>query len=140
MNRQKTRTKELDVYEPFVKMRLEACEDASAAQVRDWLKENYPDLPDVTERTVLNFVMQVRSKHGIPKPFGHRDYSKLDEPSYGRQAQVDFGEYNMTTLNCLSKKERFFNTTSALELNNDLDSVNIPKSYKYVYYLGSTYF
>ncbi|HDR67420.1 MAG TPA: IS21 family transposase [Bacteroidaceae bacterium] len=108
LDRQRTRKKELDVYEPFVKMRLETCEDASAAQVHDWLKEHFTDLPDVTERTVLNFVMQIRSKHGIPKPFGHRDYSKLDEPPYGKQAQVDFGEYNMTAQEGTRKKIYFF--------------------------------
>jgi transposase len=108
LDQQKTRAKELDVYESFVKMRLEACTDASAAQVHDWLKEHFPDLPEVTERTVLNFVMRVRGKHGIPKPFGHRDYSKLDEPPYGKQAQVDFGEYNMTTQEETRKKIYFF--------------------------------
>ena len=108
LDQQKTRTKELDVYEHFVRMRLEACEDASAAQVHDWLKEHFRDLPDVTERTVLNFVMRVRGKHGIPKPFGHRDYSKLDEPPYGKQSQVDFGEYNMTTQEGTRKKIYFF--------------------------------
>ena len=108
LDQQKTRAKDLDVYEHFVKMRLEACEDASAAQVHDWLKEHFPDLPDVTERTVLNFVMRVRGKHGIPKPFGHRDYSKLEEPPYGKQAQVDFGEYNMTTQEGTRKKIYFF--------------------------------
>lgn len=108
LNRHRSRTKVLDVYEQFVKTRLDACEDASAAQVHDWLKEYFPDLPDVTERTVLNFVMQVRSKYGIPKPFGHRDYSKLDESPYGKQSQVDFGEYNMITQEGTRKKIYFY--------------------------------
>ena len=105
---QATRAKDLDPYEAFVRARLEACEDASAAQVHDWLKEHHIDLPDVTERTVLNFVMQVRSKYGIPKPFGHRDYVKVDELPYGMQSQVDFGEYNMTAQDGKRKKVYFF--------------------------------
>jgi len=107
-DKQATRAKDLDPYEAFVRARLEACEDASAAQVHDWLKEHHVDLPDVTERTVLNFVMQVRSKYGIPKPFGHRDYAMIDELPYGMQSQVDFGEYNMTTQEGKRKKVYFF--------------------------------
>jgi transposase len=106
--KQATQAKDLDPYEAFVRSRLEACEDASAAQVHDWLKEHHVDLPDVTERTVLNFVMQVRSKYGIPKPFGHRDYAMIDELPYGMQSQVDFGEYNMTTQDGKRKKVYFF--------------------------------
>jgi len=72
------------------------CEDASAAQVHDWLKEHFKDLQDVDAKTVFNFVMFIRTKHGIPKPFNHRDYEKVPELPYGQQTQVDFGEYNMT--------------------------------------------
>lgn len=79
------RNKMLAPYEEFVKIRLEACEDASAAQVHDWLKENYEDFVDVDAKTVFNFVLHVRSKHGIPKPFNHRDYEKVEELPYGKQ-------------------------------------------------------
>ena len=93
-----SRDKVLDPYEGFVKARLEVCPEASAAQVHDWLKEhNNHLLPDVTEKTVFNFVLLVRTRHGIPKPFNHRDYEKIAELPYGKQTQVDFGEYNMTT-------------------------------------------
>ena len=54
-----SRDKVLDPYEVFVKSRLEACPDASAAQVHDWLKEHFSNLPDVTEKTVFNFVLMV---------------------------------------------------------------------------------
>lgn len=103
------RDKVLDPYEGFVKARLEACSDASAAQVHDWLKEHFTPLPDVSEKTVFNFVLMVRSKHGIPKPFcNHRDYERVDEPAYGKQAQVDFGQSNMTTEDGKRKKVYFF--------------------------------
>lgn len=104
-----SRDKVLDPYEVFVKGRLESCPDASAAQVHDWLKEHFSDLPIVTEKTVFNFVLMVRGKHGIPKPFcNQRDYEKVDELPYGKQAQVDFGEYNMTTEDNKRKKVYFF--------------------------------
>ena len=104
-----SRDKVLDPYEVFVKSRLEACPDASAAQVHDWLKEHFIGLPNVTEKTVFNFVLHVRGKHGIPKPFcNQRDYEKVDELPYGKQAQVDFGEYNMTTEDDKRKKVYFF--------------------------------
>ena len=98
LDSQSSRDKVLDPYEGFVKTRLEACPDASAAQVHDWLKEHFEDLlPNVTEKTVFNYVLLVRTRHGIPKPFNHRDYEKVAELPYGKQTQVDFGEYNMTT-------------------------------------------
>jgi len=104
-----SRDKVLDPYESFVKSRLEACQEASAAQVHDWLKEHFSALPVVSEKTVFNFVLMVRGKHGIPKPFcNHRDYEKVDDPPYGDQAQVDFGQCNMTTEEGTRKKVYFF--------------------------------
>ena len=97
IDNQLQRQKVLAPYEDFVKARLELCEDASAAQVHDWLKEQYEDFIDVDAKTVFNFVLYVRNKHGIPKPFNHRDYEKVAELPYGQQTQVDFGECNMTT-------------------------------------------
>ena len=94
---QKSRIKLLTPYENFIKTRLENCQDASTAQVHDWLKEHYNDFIDVNEKTVFNFVLYVRNKYGIPKSFSQRDFSKVDELPYGKQIQADFGEYNMTT-------------------------------------------
>jgi len=91
------RNKVLAPYENFVRTRLEQCADASAAQVHDWLKEHHRDFIDVDAKTVFNFVLYVRGKFGIPKPFNHRDYEKVPELPYGQQTQVDFGEQNMTT-------------------------------------------
>ena len=108
INSQKNREKLLEPYEDFVKTRLENCEDASAAQVHDWLKEHYDDFIDVNEKTVFNFVLYVRSKYGIPKTFNQRDYSKVDELPYGKQIQGDFGEYNMTSDEGKRKRIYFF--------------------------------
>ena len=105
---QSERKKLLNKYEDFVKTRLEQFQDASSAQVHDWLKENFDDLIDINEKTVFNFVLSVRKKHGIPKPFSLRDYAQVEELAYGKQAQVDFGEYNMTTEEGKRKKIYFF--------------------------------
>jgi len=105
---QSNRHRLLTPYEDYVKIRLENCPDASSAQVHDWLKENIEDFVDVNEKTVFNFVLFVRGKHGIPKPFNNRDYEKTEELPYGKQAQVDFGEYNITTDTGKRKKIYFF--------------------------------
>ena len=105
---QKDREKLLEPYEDFIKTRLENCEDASAAQVHDWLKENHNDFIDINEKTVFNFVLYVRNKYGIPKPFNNREFEQVDELPFGKQAQADFGEYNMTTDEGKRKKIYFF--------------------------------
>lgn len=105
---QKGRVKLLEPYEEFIKTRLENCPDASAAQVHDWLKEHHCDFIDVNEKTVFNFVLYVRSKYGIPKSFNNRDYEQVEELPYGKQAQADFGEYNMITEEGKRKKIYFF--------------------------------
>ncbi|MEA3436538.1 MAG: IS21 family transposase [Thermodesulfobacteriota bacterium] len=98
----------LTPYEDFVRMRLEECPDASAAQVHDWLKEHFEAFAGVNEKTVFNFVLTVRNKYNIPKLFHYRDFGKVEELPYGKQAQVDFGEYKMTTQEGARKKVYFF--------------------------------
>lgn len=105
---QTDRKKLLDSYENFVKSRLENFPEASAAQVYDWLKEHFKTLIEVSEKTVFNFVLSVRKKYDIPKPFNCRDYAQVEELPYGKQAQADFGEYNMTTQDGKRKKIYFF--------------------------------
>ncbi|MFO8086816.1 MAG: IS21 family transposase [Bacteroidales bacterium] len=107
IGREGIRNKLLDKYEEFVKARIEDCLDASAAQVHDWLKEHYDDLPQVSEKTVFNFVLHIRKKHGIPKPFDVRPYMQADELPYGQQGQVDFGVYNMESWEGQRKKVYF---------------------------------
>ena len=102
------RRKVLDQYQDFVKTRLEQYPDASAAQVHDWLKEHFNDMIRVNEKTVFNFVLSLRKKHGIPRPFNYRDYTQVAELPYGQQAQADFGEYNVTTEDGKRKKIYFF--------------------------------
>lgn len=102
------RSKLLDPYEDFICQRLKDCPIASAAQIHDWLKEYHDDMINVNDKTVFNFVLHIREKYGIPKPFEHREYLASDERPYGKQAQVDFGEYYMTTEENKRKKVHFF--------------------------------
>jgi transposase len=97
LKEQADRKKILLPYEDFIKDRLERFQDTSAAQMHDWLKERYPDFPQVSQKTVFNFVHRVRDKYNLPRIKPERQYHPVEECHYGKQAQVDFGEYNMRT-------------------------------------------
>lgn len=103
-----SRQKSLAPYEDFVKEKLRLYPDTSAAQVFDWLKEHDKSLPEVSSRTVYNFVIYVRQKHNLPLEKMVRDYFPVEELPYGKQAQVDFGQYNMRTADGKRKKVHFF--------------------------------
>ncbi len=122
INTSNNRSKGLSQYESFVKIKLEKYPDTSASQMHDWLKEFDEDFPAVNPKTVYNFVMWVRQIHNIPKTKQERDYLIVEELSYGKQAQVDFGEYNMRTSTGGRKKVYFF--TMVLSRSR----------YKYVYF------
>jgi hypothetical protein len=94
---QTDRRKILLPYESFIKQRLGKFSDTSAAQMHDWLKEHYAEFPKVSQKTVFNFVHWVREKHNLPFVKEPRQYHPVEELPYGKQAQVDFGEYNMRT-------------------------------------------
>jgi len=116
------RKKELHDYEAFVKLKLNYCSDASAAQIHDWLKEHYDNFPEVSAKTVFNFVQWVRQEHNIPKIKQAREFFIVDELPYGKQAQVDFGEYNMR--NGQGKRVKVYFFTMVLSRSR----------YKYVYF------
>ncbi len=100
--------KVLDPYKDFVLSRLQEYCDTSAAQMFDWLKEHYADLPDVCEKTVYNFVMDIRQKHNIPVLDTFREYFPVEQLPYGEQAQVDFGQYNIPHSSTNRKKVHFY--------------------------------
>jgi hypothetical protein len=91
------RKKHLLPYEHFVKEKLTLHRDTSATQLHDWLKEHYDAFPNVNQKTVFNFVHWVRRKHNLPIVSQTREYETVPETEYGKQAQVDFGEYTMRT-------------------------------------------
>ena len=97
LDRQSDRKKILLPYEDFIKESLEKFRDTSAAQMHDWLKERFADFPVVSPKTVFNFVCWVREKHRLPVVKAERQYQSVEELPYGKQAQVDFGAYNMRT-------------------------------------------
>jgi len=86
--------KVLDPYESKVQGWLDEHSDLSSSQVHDWLRERYPDLPDVNSKTVYNYVKYIRAKYNIEKPVlsSPRQFGKIEETAYGEYAQVDFGE------------------------------------------------
>jgi len=92
IERLSTRTRKLQPYEAYVRQRIEGCPDCSAAQVEDWLKEQNPDFPAVSSRTIFSFVQLIRTRYHLPKPrVSIRACEAVDELPYGEQAQVDFG-------------------------------------------------
>jgi len=95
MEKQSDRKKDLLPYEGFIKSRLEQYTDTSAAQMHDWLKEHFPVFPTVSPKTVFNFVAWVRQQYRIPKTSIVREYEVVAELPYGKQAQADFGQYNL---------------------------------------------
>lgn len=81
----------------------------SAPQVLDRLKETYPDLPEVADKTVYNFVMELREELSIPQEKDEtRQMRKLPDSDYGKEAQVEWGEKNMMTDSGHWKKVYFF--------------------------------
>jgi len=102
--------KKLNEYLDYVKEELQQHPYLSAAQIEDRLKEHYLDLPQVHSKTVYNFVQLVRRQYGISKPKGEgqRDFEHLPPVSYGKQAQVDFGEYNIQSITGGRVKVYFF--------------------------------
>ncbi|MGI6313938.1 MAG: IS21 family transposase [Candidatus Cryptobacteroides sp.] len=82
----------LEPYKDFIVHRLGLYQDTPAAQMHDWLKEHYPDFPDVSPKTVYNYVMKLRSEYNLPKVTAtERAYQALPQTPPGAYAQVDFG-------------------------------------------------
>lgn len=99
----------LDPYRDFVESRLQLFPETSCAQMLDWLKESYPDLPSVHPKTAYNFVMRIRQDYGIPKvSICWRQYAAVPELPPGEQAQVDFGQIKLRTTIGTRKTIHFF--------------------------------
>jgi len=85
------RTKKLDPYRQTILEWLKEHSDLSAAQVEDWLLEEYPKL-QVSSSTVRSYVKQLRDQHAIPKRKKIRQYEAVPEVEMGAQIQVDWGQ------------------------------------------------
>ena len=114
----------LDGYALYVETELRAHPYLSAPQIHDRLKENFTDLPEVSPKTVFNFVEHIRITHSLPKSSERspRPYEKQPESPYGEYAQADFGERCMPTASGRSVKVYFF----AMSLSRS--------RYKFVYF------
>ena len=84
LERRETRKKKLDNYKGKILGWLKEYPDLSAAQVYDWLQEQYTEI-DVCERTVGNLVNQLRKEHAIPKTVYKRQYEAIPDPPMGYQ-------------------------------------------------------
>jgi len=98
----------LSPYEDFVRSKLEVYRDTPAAQMHDWLKEHDAGFPKVSPKTVFNFMQWVRTAHNLPYVQQYRQFEMIEELPYGKQAQVDFGEYNMRSSTGHRAKVFFF--------------------------------
>ena len=68
----------------------------SAAQIKDWLLECFPDF-DVGDSTTRLYVNQIREEYQIPKTRKIRHYESVEEQPMGKQMQVDWGETKQKT-------------------------------------------
>lgn len=93
-----SRTKKLSNYEGIILDWLTDHPDLSAAQIEDWLLEEYPSLK-VGSSTIRLFVKDIRERFAIPKVKQSRQYEAVPEVAMGEQIQVDWGECEQETVN-----------------------------------------
>jgi transposase len=93
--------KKLDPYQDWIVAWLEEFPHLSAAQIKDWLLERYPDLI-VGDSTVRLYVNEVREFYQIEKKAQVRQYEAIAEQPMGKQIQVDWG---VTKQKTTTKKE-----------------------------------
>ena len=63
---QESRRCKLQNYEQAVVSLLFTFPSTSSSRVHDYLKEHYPDFPNVCDKTVHNYVQFIRKKHHLP--------------------------------------------------------------------------
>lgn len=75
----------LDPYRDFIVDQLVATPFLSSAQVLDHVKEHFPDLPSVSERTVYNVVRRIREEEDIAKEAEPgRSFSHVEDGDWGQ--------------------------------------------------------
>ena len=95
-NTLQNRKKKLDPYEATILEWLKEHNDLSAAQIEDWLLEEYPDIK-VSSSTVRSYVKNIIDQYAIPKRKNIRQYEAVPEVEMGAQIQVDWGETKQKT-------------------------------------------
>ena len=86
------RTRKPDEYREDMIEWLTQYPDMTAAQMFDWLEEKYENSITFSERTLRDYVADLREKENIPKTARYRQYEALEDPPMGYQAQVDMGQ------------------------------------------------
>lgn len=83
----------LDEYRDTILGWVREFKSISAAQINDWLKENYNVY--FKNRTVSRYVKALREQYNLPKEDNIRNYEAVPELPMGQQVQVDFGELKL---------------------------------------------
>ncbi len=96
------RKQSLDNYKAAILGWINDFPDISAAQICDWLKENYDQ--EFSGRTVSRYVKELREANNLRKHPNARTYEAVPELPMGRQVQVDFGETYLRTASGTSVK------------------------------------
>jgi len=86
----KSRTKKPDKYKDNILDWISENRDMSTAQIQDWLLERNYEM-DFSDRTLRNYVSELRTEFDIPKVIPTRQYEAVPELPMGFQAQADFG-------------------------------------------------
>lgn len=87
------RESSMDHYKQTIITWLREYPTLSAAQVCDWLKENYS--ASYSDRTVSRYVKKLRKEYNLKKSHNTRDYEAVPELPPGQQIQVDFGQITL---------------------------------------------
>src|SRR5690554_5642911 len=81
------RQKKLGSHEEVIVDWLKEHPDLSAAQIEDWLLEEYPNLK-VGSSTIRLFVKELGDRYAIPRVKQARQYEAIPEVDMGEQIQV----------------------------------------------------
>lgn len=98
LGKSKSRAKKADVYKDYVVECLQKFPDMTAAQINDWIRENYSvtELP-CKDRAFRNYVAAIRTEYNIKRPSSPRQYEAVDELPMGQQSQIDMGQIKLDT-------------------------------------------
>ena len=105
VNGLQNRSKKLDPFKDTILDWLKEHRDMSAAQIEDWLLEEYPDI-NIGSSTIRTYVSALRNQYAIPKEKSIRHYEAVPEVPMGAQAQVDWGQTHQ--INSLNERVKLY--------------------------------
>jgi len=131
LEKSRYRKKVFDVYEKEILELYKAqnFRDIPKSSIYDFLEEKYSNLPG-NERTLRGYISYLKSSGKLVCNKKSRNYHPVEEAKFGKQMQVDFGEYKFCNGNkiyftvCIlsasrakfvSFQDKPFNTTDAIE-------------------------